>query len=151
MPFRECASKWARRVVEFLCMRPTIDKEETSHLKPTNGLAGNDHSDLSPLPSRPLSTPMFGLTSTHADPLVAQSDTFPSLSVKVSSSDDPVYQADRPPTSGPLPISMIGLTSTHAEPTTAQLDTSPSLSDIISSDDPVHPDDHQRYETASFS
>lgn len=129
-------------------MRPAIDKEETSHLKPTNGLAGHDHADLPP-PSRPLPTSMYGLTSTHADPLVAQSDTFPSLSVKVSSSDDPVYQKDRPPTSGPLPISTIGLTSTHAEPTTAQLDTSPSSSDIISSDDP-HLDDYQRYETASF-
>jgi len=137
MPFWERASKLAGRVVGVLRIRPTIDEEETSHLKPENGLVGHDHSDL-PSPSRPLPTSMFGLTSTHAGPLVAQSDIPPSLSVKVSSSDDPVYQADRPPTSGSLPMSMIGLTSTHAEPTTAQFDA------------PVHLDDHQRYETVSF-
>ena len=149
MPFWERASKLAGRVVAVLRIRPTIDEEETSHLKPANSLVGHDHSDLPP-PSRPLPTSVFGLTSTHTDPLVVQSDTFPSFSVKVSSSDDPVYEADRPPTSRPLPISMIDLTSTHAEPTTAQLDTSPSLSDITTSDDPVHQDYHPRYKTASF-
>ena len=145
MPFWVRASNLAGRVVGVLRIRPPIDEEETSHLKPAN-LVGHDYSDLPP-PSRPLPNSIFCLTSTHADP---QSDTFPSLSVKVSSSDDHVYQADRPPMSRPPSISMVGLTSTHAEPTTAQLDTSPSLSDIISSEDAVHPEDHQRYETASF-
>ena len=146
MLFWERASELVGRVVGVLRIRPTTDEEETSHLNPINGLVGHDHSDL-PSPSRPLPTSMFGLRSTHGDPLVAQSDTFPSLSVKISSSDDPVCQAYCPPTSRPRPISVVDLTSTHAEPTTGQLDTSPSLSD-----DPVHVDEHQRYEfeTASF-
>ena len=93
MPFWKFKSKLTGRVFVILRLRPTIDKEEISHVEPTNSLAGHDHSDLPP-PSRLLPNAMIGLTSTRADPTIAQSDTsHTGLSDTISSSDNPVYQA----------------------------------------------------------
>jgi hypothetical protein len=89
MPFWKPKSKLAGRVFAILHLRPTTDKEE---LEPTNGLAGYDRADL-PSSFKPLSTSMVGLTTTRADPTIAQSDTSPSLSDDISSSDDPVHEA----------------------------------------------------------
>jgi len=72
--------------------RPSIAKEEPSHLEPTNGLAGQDLSDL-PARSRPPPTSMIGSMATRADLTIAQSDTTPSLLDSISSSDDPVHYA----------------------------------------------------------
>ncbi|KAF8954802.1 hypothetical protein BDZ97DRAFT_1765741 [Flammula alnicola] len=58
----------------------TIEKEQTSHFKPANGLARYDHPYLPPVP-RLLPIPMIGSTPTHADPKNAQSDIGPSLAV----------------------------------------------------------------------
>ena len=91
MPFLKSKSKLAGRVIAILRLRPTVDKEEPSNFEPTNGPAEYDHSDL-PSSSRPPIS-MIGLTSTRTDPIIAQSDTAPSLSDNISSSDGPVHQA----------------------------------------------------------
>ena len=70
-----------------------VDKEETSHLEPTNALAEHDHLGL-PSPFRP-PTPMT-LTSTNVNLATARSDTSPSLTENIYSESfgDPVHQAD---------------------------------------------------------
>jgi len=82
-------SKLASRVFTTLRLRPAIDKEDTSNIEPTNGLAGHDHSDL---PPRPPPRSKIGLTSTHVDPTTAHLDTASTLSDRISS-DDAAHQA----------------------------------------------------------
>ena len=91
MPFWKAESKLAGRIFAILGLRPTIDKEEPSYLEPTSSLAGHDHSDF-PDPTRSLPTSMIGLTATRTESTITQSDTSPSLSDGISSSDDPVHQ-----------------------------------------------------------
>jgi len=98
MRFWKRKSKLAGRVFAILRLRPTIDKEEPSHkLELTNGFAGHDHSDslrtaVSPL--LPISMINLAATPSHADPTIAELDTFPSLSSdSISSSDDLAHQA----------------------------------------------------------
>ncbi|KIM42531.1 hypothetical protein M413DRAFT_444254 [Hebeloma cylindrosporum] len=114
MPFRKRLSKLDARFVAFISMRDTARAE----IGGTNGLVGDDHSDL---PSKPLPTSMDGLPYIHAEPTTTQPNTSPGLTVKISSmSEYIVSQAELPSTSGPAPTSITS-----------------------SSDDPVHPNDHQ--------
>ena len=88
MPCSTPRSKVAGRGVFANCrLRPTIDQEE---FEPANEVAGHDHAE--PPPRSKLSTSMIGLMATRADPTFAQSDTSPSLSDSISSSDDPGHQ-----------------------------------------------------------
>jgi hypothetical protein len=88
MPYSTPPPRAAGRIFANRRLRPTIDEEA---LEPANGVAGHDHADLPPRSK--LSTSMIGLMATRADPTITQSDTFPSLSDTISSSDDPARQA----------------------------------------------------------
>jgi len=80
-------SQLAGRVFAIRRLQPTIDKEESSHLEPTNSLARHDHSDVH-APSRPLPISMVGQTSTHADLTTTCLNTPPSLLDSITSSND---------------------------------------------------------------